>query len=226
MRLAICDDCKEDRRRVQDILKNCLPGVQTEVVEYENGHTLLEHADRYDVIILDIEMPDMDGIEVKERLQWNSKSIIIFVTSHEQRVKETHGLNVYGFVEKSALEKQLSYMIKKLEQAWSPHIMLASDIDCRNVEYLSAENIYTMCYMINGESRLIRASLGELGDKLKECGFFMIHRSCLVNMRYIKKVKQDAVEMESCELSVSVRRRKHFQEVYEQFCRKNARFSG
>lgn len=50
MRLAICDDCKEDRRRVQDILKNCLPGGQTEVVEYENGHTLLEHADRYDVL--------------------------------------------------------------------------------------------------------------------------------------------------------------------------------
>lgn len=147
MRLAICDDCREDRRRVQDILKNCLPGAQTEVVEYENGHTLLEHADRYDVIILDIEMPDMDGIEVKERLQWNSKSIIIFVTSHEQRVKETHGLNVYGFVEKSALEKQLSYMIKKLERAWSPHIMLASDIDCRNVEYLSAEkHLYDVLY--------------------------------------------------------------------------------
>lgn len=225
-RIAICDDCREDRSRINDVLRNCLKLEQLEIVEYENGYILLEHADRYDVIILDIDMLDMDGIEIKERLQWNSKSIIIFATSHEQRIKETHGLNVYGFVEKTALEDQLSYMIKKLEQAWTPHIILATDIDSRDVEYLSAENIYTMCYMIHGESRLIRTSLGELEDKLKECGFFLIHRSCLVNMEYIEKIKHDVVVMRSCELTVSVRKRKHFQEAYEQFCRKNARFSG
>ena len=224
MRIAICDDCREDRGRINDILRSCLKPGQVEIVEYENGCTLLEHANRYDVIILDIEMPDMDGIEVKERLQWKLKSIIIFVTSHEQRIKETHGLNVYGFVEKAALEKQLSYMIKKLIQAWTPHIMLASDIDSRDVEYLNAENIYTMCYMIHGESKLIRASLGELEGRLKECGFFLIHRSCLVNMRYIEKVKHDVVVMRSCELTISVQMRKLFQEAYEQFCRRNARF--
>ena len=226
MRIAICDDCEEDRKRVSDILRECFRGEGLEAVEYENGQTLLEHAERYDVIILDIEMPGISGIDVKDRLQWSVRSIIIFVTSHEQMSKETHGLNVYGFVEKSGLEKQLPDMLGKLKQAWTPHIMLDPDTDSREVEYICAENIYARCHMTSGETRLLRVSLEDMEGALRDCDFFQIHRSYLVNLRYIEGMKQGAVVMRSGELPVSVRRRKRFQEIYQQFCRKNARFGG
>ncbi len=224
MRFAICDDCERDRKRIYDILRICFRGDQMEAVEFENGQTLLKYAEKYDVIILDIEMPGMSGIEIKEKLQWSTRSIIIFVTSHEQMSKETHGLNVYGFVEKSKLEKQLSHMLEKLKQAWIPHIILDSDIDSRDVEYICAENVYTLCHMVSGGTRLIRISLEDMENKLRDYDFFQIHRSYLVNLKHIEKMKQGVVVMRSGELPVSVRRRKQFQEVYEKFCRKNARF--
>lgn len=195
-----------------------------EISEHGDGEDLLENVKGSDVIILDVEMPGLSGIDVKEELQWDTKIVIIFVTAHEKMYGGTHGLNVYGFVWKAEMEQQLTMMLTKLKGAWCPYVILDVGVDSREIEYVWQENIYALCHMVNGDTKLVRITLRELEEKLAGCDFFRIHRGYLINLRYIRRVKRKVVVVGSREIPVSARKRKSFLETYDEFCRKNARF--
>ena len=67
---------------------------------FTDGKEVLEG--EYDILILDIEMENLDGISVKNNFQSRKKdTIIIFVTSHDEMMNQAFGVNVMGFVTKN-----------------------------------------------------------------------------------------------------------------------------
>lgn len=115
MRIGICDDNEDDRKLIEEI---CLNVVETlsldcEVVVFDQGSKLLEYESVLNVLILDIEMPEVGGLELKQRLRESGKDfIIIFVSNHEELVFSAFGVNVHGFVRKRYLKMQLGDMLK------------------------------------------------------------------------------------------------------------------
>lgn len=101
MKIAICDDQKIYR---DDILAHCKRLLCEEGSVYKvytSGEELLTSGEMFDFLFLDIEMTGMDGIQVKELLEQQSiQGKIIFLTSHEERMREAFGANVIGFLRK------------------------------------------------------------------------------------------------------------------------------
>lgn len=112
MVIGICDDENVIRDKIEKICINETKKYCEDVViqKYSDGREVLEKD--FDILILDIEMEDVDGIVVKNYFQKRKKdTIIIFVTSHNEMMSQAFGVNVMGFVAKSYLDNQLQVML-------------------------------------------------------------------------------------------------------------------
>ena len=85
LRVAIAEDNPKDRERLQSFLKQyeTEKNTQIEIAEYTDGSKLLEqYRPCYDVIFLDVEMPEMDGMKAAEKIrEMDEEVILIFITN-------------------------------------------------------------------------------------------------------------------------------------------------
>ena len=95
MRIAVCDDEKNIRKKLVGMLDEIreICAVELEIEECNDGDVLFNG--EYDLILLDIEMPKMNGLLVKERLE-KTNTAIVFITSHKELMPDAFGKNVYG----------------------------------------------------------------------------------------------------------------------------------
>lgn len=100
LKVCVCDDNVALRKYViRGISKHLENRHDLEFFSFSDGKELLESEEDFNIIILDIEMNEINGIEVKNKLM-TSSAIIIFLTGHSEYIKEGFGVNVLGFVEK------------------------------------------------------------------------------------------------------------------------------
>ncbi len=113
--IGICDDEAAIRNRIIRICEQVLRQTDSlfEILEFEDGEQFLSYEGTVDLLVLDIEMPRRNGLEVKEYLQnLGGKTMIIFVTNHEELVFSAFGLQVFGLVLKDQLEKQFGTVLQ------------------------------------------------------------------------------------------------------------------
>ena len=110
MVVGICDDHAEERERIYKVCEVVLEqmGCPAEIALFEGASFVLQTSKKPDILILDIEMPGMTGIELKEALQSEEgATYIIFVTDHEEMMTEAFGVHVLRFMQKENLEDKL-----------------------------------------------------------------------------------------------------------------------
>ena len=189
-----------------------------EIIEFQNGMELMNFPKHLEILILDIEMPEMGGIEVKNRLQRLKRDvIIIYVTSHDEMMREAFGLNVLGFVKKEYMQRDLPVMLISALEMVGNFVILRDDIDSREIAYIHTEQVYCRLFLIDGTEKVLRASLKELESKLADVGFIRAHRSYLVNLQYVEGIDDSMVYMLKQKIPISVRRRFKVQRAYETF---------
>ena len=132
MIIAICDD---QRRMLDKVYCYCKKIVQkkTEVFSYTRPEDLMQSIYRGiipDLLILDIEMPEVSGLEFQKQLQRNKMDIdIIYLTSHSEMMQEAFGRNVVAFLNKDNYEIRLAEILTKYEQELSKVL----EIQCEEI---------------------------------------------------------------------------------------------
>lgn len=87
MRVAICDDDRESCARLRSLIRKQKP--DCEVTCFDTGRRFLEARKHFDILLLDIQMEEMSGIEVARVLRINQeKTILIFVTALKEYAAE------------------------------------------------------------------------------------------------------------------------------------------
>lgn len=161
-------------------------------------------SEKPEIIFLDIEMPGKNGLEVAKVIQemkidlgyQDNFPVIIFSTAHEEFGFEAYQLGVFDYILKpcnkgivsKALEKVVNFYninIPKQNYITVSHAGLTIKIPLNEVVYFKAEMKYITIVTENKEY-LLNDTLSNL--ELKFGGFLRVHRSFLVNERYIKKV--------------------------------------
>lgn len=227
MIIGICDDCVQERARLLDICAEVLEKeyIDYKIVEFDNGEAVLAYEETIDLLLLDIEMPELGGIELKNCLQQSDKvEMIIYVSSHSELMREAFGLHVIGFVRKGMEEIQLSEMLHSALQMKEPYLLIEGQEDSRTVRYIEAYYGYVKMVCEHGETELKRITLDSLEDTLAPYDFVRIHRKYLVNMRKIDRLHENEVEIGEVKLPIAVRMRSKVKKAYDSFARRNARY--
>ncbi|MBE6880539.1 MAG: response regulator transcription factor [Ruminococcaceae bacterium] len=229
LRIAVCDDEKNmvqsNTATLEAVLKEL--GITGEITTYTNSSNLLyditEDGFHYDLLLSDIEMPELSGMELAERIKPFLPDIrIIFITSHIEYAIDAFELSIFRYVPKSDIEKRLPTAIKdavsliNLEADKSYTIKAKGrfeKIPFRDILYIERDGKNAAINTANGLSK-VRKSLQAVCDELNSEEFIFIDRGYIVNLIHIMQIKNStAVLKNGTVLPIS---RSHLQAVKEQ----------
>ena len=201
IRVFIADDETPARERLKELLQDIAPEVPTLVAgEARNGLEALERlpASGAEVLLLDIRMPGMDGIELARHLASLDKApAVVFVTAHDKHALEAFELNALDYLLKPVRAARLAGALRKAAAAGAPgreqlaraasgprEYLSVSErhrivlVPVRDILFLRAEQKYVTVRTRERE-HLIEESLVAL-EKEFNGPFVRIHRNCLV----------------------------------------------
>jgi len=215
--LFIADDEAPARERLKELLGDIASDVPTRVVgEAGNGLETMERvpASGAQVLLLDIEMPGLSGLELARHLtRLEGAPAVVFVTAHDRHAVEAFELNALDYVMKPVRAARLAAALKKAQAAGapSPERLVRADarareylsvternrivlVPVRDVVYFKAELKYVTLRTRERE-HLVEESLvaleGEFADR-----FVRIHRNCLAARSAIRGFERAATAEE------------------------------
>ena len=205
MRIAICDDEEKYRLELKTILNKLLINIDCDIDTFSDGNILeADFRDKpYDLVFLDIEMPEVDGITLAKKLRsLSDKVYIVFLTSHIEYALEGYEVNALRYLTKPVNIDKLKEVIKYVQERETAarQIIIKEDgeklvIDVNDVIYMEAMNQNVRIVTVLGE-HTIRYNIGDFEEQLKNDGFYRIHRGYLISLAKVKKLSKGDVIME------------------------------
>ncbi|MBO5278753.1 MAG: response regulator transcription factor [Lachnospiraceae bacterium] len=197
MRIAICDNLKSERQKAIEALNSVIKNFS--VNEFDNGSELLEsHAlHPYDLIILDILMPKINGIDTAVSLRKNdTKTPIIFMSTSEEFGVQSYRVLAFDYLLKpidkdqlkACMKRLLSQREKKKQYITVTYSGVETNILLSNIQCLES-NLRKVIFTLS-ENREIKI-IGKLTDFeqfLLKHGFCRCHKSYLVNIEHIDRI--------------------------------------
>ncbi len=117
MKIAICDDEVRGRERIRTLVEKEFS--QAQIREFDSGMKLLqavEESYRPDIVLLDIAMEDMNGMETAARLRKLSDVLLIFVTAVKEQVFQAFDVGAFHYLMKPVDEKKLCEVLHRAVQ--------------------------------------------------------------------------------------------------------------
>lgn len=228
-RIAICDDectmVEQHAEAVRESLRCC--NCTGEIVTYTGSDNLLaditEESFYFDLILLDIEMPGVTGMELAKKIKPYLPDVkIIFITSHIEYAIDAFELSIFRYVPKDDKEKRLpaaladAFGLLMLGQDKTYTIQAGSRLERiphKRILAIWKDGKNAVIRTEDGEAK-VRKSLGQVFEELAAEEFLFIDRGCIVNLLHIMQLKESAVVLKNGE-SYPVSR-SHLQEVKNQ----------
>lgn len=211
MKILIVDDEPLARERLQRHLQELDSGYET--IQAENGLVALEQSAQHtpDIVLLDIRMPGMDGIETASKLsELETPPAIIFTTAYDEYALDAFDTNAIAYllkpIRKEKLDKALQ-SAKRLNRVQLQSIQQEDKneaqeqylsvrihsgirkIDISDIFYFLAEQKYVTVKCRDGEV-LIEESLKSLESRFSNT-FIRIHRNALIAKQQLKAIRKD-----------------------------------
>lgn len=230
LNIAIYDDDIQTTGRmetmIRKIAKRNFTNAETEV--FWDGRSLADavmEGSSFDIIYLDIEMDKEDGISAAKRIRLYDKNVlIIYVTSHENHMKESFDVRPFRFLVKPVNEEQMEKCFKDAyEDINSGDFYFRYSYQRMNHKVLIRDILYfesnkRKIYIVTKDETLeLYGKLNEIENSLKSCkvSFLRVHQSFLVNYKHVRGQSYDFVVMDNgMKISISEDRRKNISEQY------------
>ncbi len=215
-------------------------GLVGEVVAVRDAtEALRQLRDRsFDVVVLDIAMPGLGGIELASVLaQFSEPPAIVFVTAHEEHALEAFDVGAAGYLLKPLDEQRLQQVLRRVVPPGAGRDAqvgvealdtVAVDAPGRTlmvaraeVAWVESAGDYVRLHTFDGRSLLVRLALARLEEAWVPEGFARIHRQYLVCLRAVREMRSEGPQMfvqvpPGTELPVS---RRHMRELRDRLVR-------
>jgi two-component system response regulator AlgR len=215
LRVVVVDDEAPARSRIHDLLEDCAASMSLQVVgEAVNGRELIEllQGTPADVVLMDIRMPEMDGIEAAQHIRkLGDPPSVIFTTAYDSYALRAFELHAVDYLVKPIRLRRLYDALARVraitplpldvlrELAPEPRKHLSVQergrivlVPVDKIVFMRAELKYVTIRTLESE-HLIEESLTRLEQEFRD-RFVRIHRSCLVSRDYIDRFERGADE--------------------------------
>lgn len=208
MRIAIC----EDEEAQQQLLQNCLTEwaernkTTLEIALFPNGESFLfvwEDDRNFDLLILDIEMGSLNGMELAARIRGQDEAVpILFVTGYEQYMPMGYEVSALHYLLKPLDKTKFFQILDRLKEKRQEDRLLfrtekgSISLPPSQIWYVEARAHRCILYT-KDEEYLLSSSISETEAYLSDYREIMrCHRSYLVNIRHISAVTQSELFMD------------------------------
>jgi len=228
--IVIVEDNEKDAAALSECLEKYFSSAKKaySLQVFNNVITFIEkYQSRCDIIFMDIELPLMNGMEASHRIrQFDKNVIIIFVTNMAQFALEGYEVNAFDFVIKPVtyynFSIKLNRAVEMLERNGGTKIMGRTrqgvfNVNASDIEFIEITDHSLTYHTVNGVL-VATGHMYEIENALVSSGFFKCNRCYLVNMKYVKAVTDNTVEMVNGEkLQISRNKRKDFLEALTEY---------
>lgn len=207
MKIAVCDDEAQILEDMAKEIQNLMP--HGSVATFTNSMLLLDNlkSDEWDVLLLDIDMPGLSGLEVAGKLEEGHncrEPLLVFVTSHDELVYDSLRFHPFGFIRKSYFREEICRLLEDCEkelQKKERYFTFKSGAENRKVSlseilYFESDGNYLKLVTTGGEYR-IRETVGTVENILASQGFIRLHRGFLVNQEAVRVLGAEEAELVS-----------------------------
>lgn len=210
IKIAVCDDDVAALNIVSGATESTFrsKGFEVEIQTFTKVSQVQEamKANEFELLLLDIDLPGMDGIAFGHVLRKLNKHIeIIFVSNREDRVFESFAVHPFGFVRKSHFLKDItdvvdSYLIARPKKKTHMMVMQLRDktlsVPISGVMYVEGNKKSQLVHIKNKTQPIeMFSSMEKLENDLYQHGFIRIHKGYLVNYLYIRLIGTVDVEL-------------------------------
>ncbi len=229
MLIAVCDDEKFYREKVQKLLENYLSGykINYTIQLFSSGEEFLQENEnkvKFDIVFMDINMSRMDGIRTALQMRSvHSHTYIVLITAFIQYALEGYKVDAVRYIMKdtldSALDECMDTILKKMQLSRINFSFLEGEkwLYTDNIFYVESQRHKAVFFYLDEkmEKYHIYEKLDVIEERLSDYGFLRIHKSYLVNMKHICRISNYAVYLDNGE-ELPVPRLK-YQAVKEEF---------
>lgn len=243
IRIGICDDNERQVTALSQITAEFFKSrkIEYKISEVTTGAELLEDAEKYDIIFLDVVLKNgEDGIEVGKRLRGKNKvAKIIYVTLYEKYRIPAADTYAFNFVPKPAkkeriielLEMAVSYIVDEPDSIYLEHTKKIYCFKKDSIVYAKSESHGISIYVEGDEGTYhFNYTLSDIARMLGKAGedFVAIHRSYIVNMKQIRSTSnaESVVIMNNGHvLQIAQRKEFEFKKLFRSFVRRGERYA-
>lgn len=218
MRIGLCEDDKIQLAYINSLINNWAGKnrIDLQTFQYESAEQLLfEHLDSFpfDLLILDIHMDKMNGMELARNIRILDKDLpILFLTGQAEYVYEGYEVGAFRFLLKPIKEEQLmsalDQVYEKLTQKTDKYYIfqyMGETIKLSYKDIIYVESFGHYIKLITSDKIYEwKYSLGKIMKELDNSWFSSPHRSYLVNLLYVENIgKTECVLLKGVHIPIS-----------------------
>ena len=241
IRIGICDDNTADAGRIETLLLEIQKNYEDFSINiFYSGEKFCKEIKEccpFDIVFMDIEMGDLDGITVGEYLRANDENdavLMIYISSYDDYFYRLFDVQPYSFISKPIDENEFFTKVNKAVNKVVARHEVDEGVKFLPVSLKGKEVLFPMKQILYLESRLRKIYLHTLDNKITTYygtlndeenkfsldNFVRTHQSYIVNLNYVKEFTSDEIILiNNSVVPISSRRRQAFNEAYLEYRR-------
>ena len=202
-------------------------GQEFEISVFYDGAEILEnYVPKYDLILLDIEMPKINGMDAAEKIRETDENVVLmFITNMAQYAIRGYSVGTLDFVMKPityyTFSMKIKRALKRVQKREISSILLTlpdgvKKLEARQIYYLEVQNRQLHYHTDEGEI-VVRGSLQSAENLLPSDTFAKCNHWYLVNLMHVTEVRKNTAVVGPFELEISRRNRSGFLEALTKY---------
>lgn len=235
IKIAICDDDYQFGKKIEeyiDRIRDNNEDIDLKVKLFLSGNDFLKsihNNEKFDVIFMDIQIPDITGIELGKIIREMFETIIVYISVSDQYFVDIFNIKPFGFLRKPLkfsdfeniffviyrhiFDSNIFYEFKSKKSTLR--------IKFKDIIYFKSFRRKVIVCAIDGEHDFY-GKLSDIYKIAKNFDFMLIHKSYMINYNHISKISYDYVIMsDGQKLDISERKKKDIRKLYMQISERN-----
>ena len=231
IRIAIVDDEKQIRKQIFAMISKYFidNALECKILPFSDGQELIDSGLKFDIIFMDIEMKNVNGIQAAQHIRKSDMNVpIVYITGYVDYWRRAYKVHAFDFISKPASQEQIDNVLNDffstVYKKNKAKISLTTDdgmllVNLDEIRYFNIkEKKKVVLSNLTNNSIIVKENIGDIYERLNKDMFFMPHRCCIVNFRYVKEVTKDRlIIMDNGDfLPLSQRKKQEFMKLLSQ----------
>lgn len=239
LKIIFCDDNTEFltvlKGIVEDTCSKQIPsGKDYEIgPALENGKDTIEYISRHhvDVLLLDIDMPEVNGFEVAKVLCKEYQHVkIVFMSAYDNFVYSAFDFYPFAYMRKTHIPdefpKVLRRILEKMAESERRLQLVTTDgikmTDINSIAYVESKRNYIEVHSVHGAVYTCRGTLTDFENDVADYDFYRVHSGFLINLEHVEKMLDNGCILVTNEsIPVAQRRMHDFKKAYMSYIRRS-----